>query len=84
MKEYVVTIDYDNKGKVCQYLYCKRAVNMKQALDEAMNEFRNFMKMNRNAVEILEINAFIHNDPVEDCLKEFNDDDYYEVIRRIT
>lgn len=77
MKEYVVTIDYDNKGKVCQYYYCERALNMIQALNEAIDEFRNFMKMNRKAVEILEINAFIHNDPDEDLL---NDDEYSEML----
>lgn len=80
MKEYVVTIDYDNMGKVCQYYYCERAVNMKQALDEAMNEFRNFMKINHKAVEILEINGFIHNDPDEDLL---NDDEYSEMLEAL-
>lgn len=84
MKDYTVVIDYDNYGTVCQYLYCNNATNMKQALDDAMEEFRNFMKMNGRIVEVLEINGWIHKDPVEDCLKEFSDDDYYEVKRHMS
>ena len=80
MKDYTVVIDYDNYGTVCQYFYCEGADTMKQALDEALEEFRNFMKLNGKAVEILEINAFIHHDPYEEMEEKMYDDETMEYI----
>lgn len=84
MKNYTVVIYYDNDGTVCQYFYHTDANNMEKALNGAMEEFRNFMRLNNKIVEVLEINAWISSDPVEDCLKELNDDDYYEVKKHMS
>lgn len=81
MKDYTVTISYANGGEVCEYLYVGNCTTMLEAIGNAMSSFQKFMKESKHPVEILEVNAWIHNDPVEDCLKELNDDDYYNVIR---
>lgn len=83
MKDYTVVISYSNGGEVCEYLYTGINITMLGAIGNAMSSFQEFMKERKQAVEILEVNAWIHSDPVEDCLKELNDDDYYEVTRHI-
>lgn len=66
MKEFTVVIDYDNDGRVCQYFYCEHANNIKQAINEAIEEFMNFMKMNGKTVEIIEIDAWIRSEEGND------------------
>lgn len=83
MKDYAVVISYSNGGVVCDYLYNGISTTMLEAISNGMSSFQEFMKERKTAVEILEVNAWIHSDPVEDCLKELNDDDYYEVTRHI-
>lgn len=81
MKDYTVVISYANSGEVCEYFYAGECNTMLEAIGNGMSSFQEFMKEKKMPVEILEVNAWIHSDPVEDCLKEFNDDDYYSVIR---
>lgn len=81
MKDYVVVIGYDNHGEVCEYLYIGVSPTMLDAINNGMSKFQEFMKERKQAVEILEVSAWISSDPVEDCLKDFNDEDYYSVIR---
>lgn len=83
MKDYTVVISYSNGGVVCEYLYTGINITMLSAINNAILEFQQFMKESKTAVEILEVNAWIRSDPVEDCLKVFNDDDYYEITRHI-
>ena len=83
MKDYTVVISYSNGGVVCEYLYTGVNTTMLEAIGNGLSSFREFMKERKTAVEILEVNAWIYKDPVEDCLKELNDDEYYEDIRHI-
>lgn len=83
MKDYTVVISYSNGGVVCDYLYVGRSTTMLEAIGNGISSFQEFMKERKTAVEILEVDAWIHNDPVEDCLKKLNDDVYYEVTRHI-
>lgn len=83
MKDYTVVISYSNGGEVCEYLYVGVCTTMLEAIGNGMSSFQEFMKERKSAVEILEVNAWICKDPVEDCLKELNDDDYYEITRHI-
>lgn len=83
MKDYAVIISYSNGGVVCDYLYNGAGTTMFEAIGNGMSSFQEFMKERKSAVEILEVNAWVSSDPVEDCLKELADDDYYEVVRHI-
>lgn len=83
MKDYTVVISYTNGGEVCEYLYVGECSTMLEAIGNGMLSFQEFMKERKMPVEILEVNAWIHHDPVEDCLKELEDDEYYQVMRHV-